>query len=318
MDSNDGNHLIVTVTLNPTMDKTMIVPRLTVGATNRAEVERIDPGGKGVNVAKALKQLGCPVVATGFLAGSNGRLIAEGLAAREIPADFIQVPGETRVNLKIKDPLSGTETEINEPGFPVDPKYLKQLEEKLENYAGRCAAVVLSGSLPPGVPTDIYAGLVRIAQRGGAKVILDTQGEALRRGIAARPDLIKPNRLEVEGLLGTKIENETQLVEAARQTLALGISRVVISLGAEGALAASAVQVWRARGPSLQARSSVGAGDAMVAALVHALLNNLPEDEALRLAAAAGSATASLSGSSVADLKLIQEFLPRIEVERVG
>ena len=317
MDSNGENHLVVTVTLNPTMDKTMIVPRLRVGATNRAEVERIDPGGKGVNVAKALKQLGCPVVATGFLAGSNGRLIAEGLAAREIPSDFIQVPGETRVNLKIKDPLSGTETEINEPGFHVDAKYLKQLEEKLADYAGRCAAVVLSGSLPPGVPTDIYSGLVRIAKRSRAKVFLDTNGEALRRGLTAQPDLIKPNRAEVEGLLGMKIESETQLVEAARQTLALGIPRVVISLGADGALAASADQVWRARCPSLQARSSVGAGDAMVAALVYAMLKNLPEDEALRLATAVGSATASTAGSGVADLKLIQEFLPRIQMERL-
>ena len=318
MNSYDGNRLVVTVTLNPTMDKTMLVPHLTVGATNRAEVERVDPGGKGVNVAKALKQLGCPVVTTGFLGGSNGRLIAEWLAGREIAADFIQVPGETRVNLKIKDPLSGTETEINEPGFYVDAKYLKQLEEKLEDYAGRCAAVVLSGSLPPGVPTDIYARLVRIARHGGAKVILDTNGDALRHGIAAQPDLIKPNRTEVEELLGTKIENETQLVEAARETLALGISWLVVSLGADGALAASADQVWRARCPSLQARSSVGAGDAMVAALVYSLLNNLSQDEALRLATAAGSATASLSGSSVADLKLIQEFLPRVEIERVS
>ena len=318
MDSNGRNHKVVTVTLNPAVDKTMIVFRLSVGATNRAEIERIDPGGKGVNVAKALKQFGCPVVATGFLAGNNGRLIAEGLAARGIATDFVQVPGETRVNLKIKDPQSRTETEINEPGFHVGAEYIKQLEEKLEDYANHCAAVVLSGSLPPGVPAGIYARLAEIAGGGGAKVILDTNGDALRSGIAAGPDLIKPNRIELEGLLGTKLENETQLVEAARQTLALGIPRVVISLGPDGALAASADQLWRARCPSLQVASSVGAGDAMVAALIYSLLNNLPEDEALRLATAAGSASASLSGSSVADLKLIQEFLPRIEMERVG
>jgi 1-phosphofructokinase len=318
MDSHGENHLVVTVTLNPAVDKAMIIPHLTVGATNRAEVERIDPGGKGVNVAKALKQFGCSVLATGFLAGSHGRLITEGLAARDIPADFIQVPGETRVNLKIKDPVARTETEINEPGFHVDAKYLKQLENKLETYAGRCAAVVLSGSLPPGVPTDVYAGLIRIARRGGAKVVLDTNGEALRRGVVVPPDLIKPNQAELAQWLGTKIENEAQLVAAARQPLALGVSRVVVSLGADGALAASARQVWRARCPALQARSSVGAGDAMVAALVYALLNNLPEDEALRLATAAGSATASMSGSRVADFKLIQEFLPRIQMEKLA
>ena len=310
--------MVVTVTLNPAIDKRMIVPRLKVGATNRAEVERIDPGGKGVNVAKALQQLGCPVVATGFLAGNNGRLIAEGLAARGITADFIQVPGETRVNLKIKDPVEGTETEINEPGFHVEEKYVKQLEGKLESYAGRCDTVVLSGSLPPGVPTDVYAGLIAIARRAGAKTILDTNGSALRSGLAAGPDLLKPNRVEIEELVGAKIENERELAQAARQVLGMGVSRVVVSLGAEGALAASAREVWRARCPSLEVRSSVGAGDAMVAALVYALRKDLPEEESLRLATAAGSATASMSGSRVADFKRIQEFLPRIQMERLG
>jgi 1-phosphofructokinase len=310
--------MVVTVTLNPAVDKTMLVRHLTVGGTNRAEVERIDPGGKGVNVAKALKQLGCPVLATGFLAGNNGRLIAEGLAARGIPADFIQVPGETRVNLKIKDPVGGTETEINEPGFHVEEEYVRELEQKLEGYAGRGEAVVLSGSLPPGVPTDVYARLIRIAKHGGAKTILDTNGSALRSGLAAPPDLLKPNRLEIEELVGTTIKTEPELVQAARQVLAMGVSRVVVSLGAEGALAASAREVWRARCPSLAARSSVGAGDAMVAALVYALLKDLPEEESLRLATAAGSATASMSGSSVADFKLIQEFLPRIQMEKLA
>jgi 1-phosphofructokinase len=310
--------MVVTVTLNPAIDKSMVVKRFILGGTNRAEVERVDPGGKGVNVAKALRQLGCPVVATGFLAGSYGRLIAEDLAARQIPADFVQVPGETRVNLKIRDPIAGAETEINEPGFHVDEKYLTKLEQKLDAYAGRCDAVVLSGSLPPGVPTDVYARLIRIAKHGGAKTILDTNGSALRSGLAAHPDLLKPNRVEIEELLGTRVENDSELVEAARQVLGMGIARVVVSLGAEGALVASAREVWRARCPSLAARSSVGAGDAMVAALVYALLRDLPEEESLRLATAAGSATASMSGSSVADFKLIQEFLPRIQMEKLA
>jgi 1-phosphofructokinase len=179
-------------------------------------------------------------------------------------------------------------------------------------------AVVLAGSLPPGVPTDVYALLITIARRAGAKTILDTNGSALRSGLAAGPDLLKPNRVEIEELVGAKIENERELAQAARQVLGMGVSRVVVSLGAEGALAASAREVWRARCPSLEARSSVGAGDAMVAALVYAMLKNLPEDESLRLATAAGSATASMSGSSVADFKLIQEFLPRIQMERLG
>ena len=146
--------MIVTVTLNPAVDKTLLVRGFAVGKTNRVEIERLDPGGKGINVAKALRQLGCPVTALGFVAGTNGRFILRALEALEIPADFVDVEGETRVNLKITDPEEGTETEINESGFTVGPGHLERFKEKLGAYASRAKIVVFSGSLPPGAPQD--------------------------------------------------------------------------------------------------------------------------------------------------------------------
>jgi len=299
--------MIATVTLNPALDKSVTIPGFAAGRTNRASMGRVEPGGKGINVAKALKQLGCPVVALGFLAASDGRIIADALACSGIPGDFVSVPGETRVNLKIKDPLTGVETEINEPGFRVEAGHLRALERKIEEMAAQCAVMVFSGSLPPGAPPDVYAGFIRIARRHGARTILDTNGVALKYGIEAAPDLIKPNLAEAEEALGEAIEGEQQLVRAARRLLALGPRTVVISMGADGALAASPGELWRAHPPSIKASSSTGAGDAMVAALAFAMTLELPLADALRLAMGAAAASVATDGSG-ADIGSIQAF----------
>ncbi len=310
--------MIATVTLNPALDQTMQVPAFAVGKTNRGEVERVDPGGKGINVAKAVRKLGYPVLALGLLAGRNGRAIAGALEAGGIPGDFVNVPGETRVNLKIRDPISGAETEINQPGFPVEARHLKKLEAKIEAAARRCAVMVFSGSLPPGAPVETYARFVGTARRCGARTILDAAGAALRCGIAARPDLVKPNRAEAEELLGEPAGGEPELARAVGLLLALGPRIAAISLGADGAVAASGRQCWRARPPRVPASSSIGAGDAMVAAFACAMLDELTLVEALRLATAAGAATAAMSGSSVAGREMVYELLPQVEVNPVA
>ena len=309
--------MIATVTLNPATDMTMSIPGFAVGRTNRGQVERVDPGGKGINVAKAVRQLGCPVVALGFQAGSGGQAIAGALAERDIQVDFLEIPGETRVNLKIKDPVTGSETEINQLGFHVDAEHLDRLAQKIEDYARRCTVMIYSGSLPPGTPIDIYARFIRIARKAGAQTVLDTSGAALKSGLAAGPEWIKPNRAEAEELLATRLTGEAELADAARRLLTAGAGQVVLSLGAEGALAASADQLWRAYPPAIQVRSSIGAGDAMVAALAYAILNQLPLAEALRLAVAAGAATTAMSGSSVAGLQTIWELLPKVLIEAI-
>ena len=309
--------MIATVTLNPALDKTMAIPGFAVGGTNRASIERIDAGGKGINVAKAARQLGCPAVALGFLAGANGRWIADALHAMGIPCDFVWVPGETRVNLKIKDPVTGTETEINEPGFPVGADHLESLQRKVEQQAAQCSVMVFSGSLPPGVPPEIYAEFIRIARNGGAQTILDTTGAALKHGIAAGPDLIKPNRAEAEELLETTIDGEAALVGAARRFLAMGARVVVLSLGADGALAVSPRERWRACSPSVPAASSIGAGDAMVAALAFAMTRGLALADALRLATAAGAASAATNGSA-SELGSIEDYAKRVTLHSIA
>jgi 1-phosphofructokinase len=309
--------MIATVTLNPALDKTMAIPGFAIGRTNRASIEQIDAGGKGINVAKAARQLGCPVIALGFLAGANGRWVADALRAMAIPCDFEWVPGETRVNLKIKDPLTGTETEINEPGFEVGPDHVQSLTRKIEEQAGQCSVMVFSGSLPPGVPPEIYGEFIRIARNRGARTILDTAGAALKHGIAAGPDLIKPNRAEAEEVLGTSIDGEAALLGAARRFLALGARVVVLSLGADGALAVSGREAWRARSPSVIASSSIGAGDAMVAALAFAMTRGLALEDALRLATAAGAATVATNGSAT-ELGSIQDYSKGVILQSIG
>ncbi len=307
--------MIATVTLNPAIDKTMVVPGFSIGRTNRGQVERVDLGGKGINVAKAVRRLGCSVSAFGFMASNDGYAIGDELAAAGISNEFTYVPGQVRVNLKIKDPATGTETEINEPGFNVEPEQLRRLETKIRQNASRYSVIVFSGSLSPGVPATVYADFIGIAKQCGARTILDAAGAALKNGIAAHPDLIKPNRAEAEELLGTRIATEEELQRAAFELLALGPGMVVISLSKDGALAASAESSWRVRPPAVKAASSIAAGDSMVAALAYAMEKNLPPLEAMRLAVAAGTATAIMRGSNVAERDLIDQVLAQVSIE---
>jgi len=309
--------MIATITLNPALDKMMTIANFTIGKTNRARFDHMEPGGKGINVARVLKQLDCPVVASGFLAGNNGRYISQDLKAREICTEFVQVPGETRVNLKIIDPVSGTLTEINEPGFAVGEEHLRLLHQKVEELAKRCTVMVFSGSLPPGVPQDIYATLLRIARKNGVKTVLDTSGEALRNGLTERPDLIKPNLAEVEDFFQTKVDEEKALVDAARELLLRGARMVVISMGAAGALAAGGDGVIRASAPPIDTCSTVGAGDSMVAALACGLTDGRPLGEKMRLATAASMAALAECENKGEYPMLIEKFVPLVKVREI-
>jgi 1-phosphofructokinase len=285
--------VIATVTLNPAVDRTMVVPGFALGRTNRIQAEWIDPGGKGINVARVARRLGCPVVASGFLAGTHGRAISQALSADDILTDFVELPGETRVNLKLVDPEAGTETEVNEPGVPVAGGHLEDLVRRIDALAARCAVVVFSGSLPPGVPADTYADLIALARRRGARTILDAAAEALASGLTAGPDLVKPNRAEAEELLEGPLKSEDDLMGAARALLRRGARAVALSVGAEGSLLlAGDGGAWRARPPLARRGSTVGAGDAMVAAFAYALVNAYSWPDALRLATAASAASA--------------------------
>lgn len=307
--------MIATVTLNPAIDKSVAVRGFEIGKTNRGTVERLDAGGKGINVARALQRWGFEVCALGLLAGNNGRFILDALVAEGIPSDFVIVPGETRVNLKIHDPVRGTETELNEPGFRVAAEHLQELKRKIQDYALKCKVMVFSGSLPPDVPPAIFTEMIRIAKSHGAKCFLDTTGPGLEKGLAAGPFLIKPNRAEVEDLLKGAFRTQRGLVEAARALIRMGSEQVVISLGAEGAVGVTKDEALFARPPAVKVRSSVGAGDTMVAAMAHAAVEVMPFRQAFRMAVAASAATVALEGTEVADWAAVQELIPQVMLE---
>jgi len=309
--------MIATVTLNPAIDKSLSVPCFQVGKTNRGELGRIDASGKGINVAMALKQFGVEVCALGFMAGNYGQVILEALGARGIPADFTPVPGETRVNLKIHDRVLETETEINEPGFQVLPDHLAAVRVKIREHAARCELMVFSGSLPPGAPPETYAQLITIAGSEGAKCILDTAGPALRCGLEARPFLIKPNVAEVEGLLEVPARSRLELGAAARKLLEMGAREVVISMGADGAIAATEHHLLAALPPAVSMRSSTGAGDAMVAAMAFGEVTHLSFRDSFRLAMAASAAAVSIEGTQAADPATVRRLLPQVQVEEI-
>jgi 1-phosphofructokinase len=312
-----GSSMIATVTLNPAVDKSVTVRGFEIGKTNRCRVDRIDAGGKGINVAKALKRFGSTVCALGFVAGSNGRFILDALSAEGIPTDFVQVSGDTRVNLKIHDAERGTETELNEPGFHVTADQLEELRQKIHTHAPHSVVMVFSGSLPPGAPPEIFADLIRIAKTHGARCILDTAGPALERGLAARPFLIKPNRAEVEDLLKRTLGTRRELVEAARALISMGTEQVLISLGAEGAVGVAGNDALFAEPPTVKVRSSVGAGDTMVAVMTYAAVAGVPFRQAFRMAVAASAATVAMEGTRVADLAAVQSLVPQVKLEDV-
>jgi 1-phosphofructokinase len=197
----------------------------------------------------------------------------------------------------------------------VFPEHLQAMKQKIKEYGPRCEVMIFSGSLPPGAPPETFAELITIARGLGAKCVLDTAGPALRRGLEAKPFLLKPNRAEAEGLLQVRLTSRRDLAEAARQLLAMGAEEAVISMGADGAVAATRQDLLSARPPAVASRSTVGAGDAMVAALAYGEVQHLSFRESFRFAIAASAAAVTMEGSKTAELALVQSLLPQVQIE---
>lgn len=305
---------ITAVALNPAIDRTVMVPRFAAGITNRVAASRLDPGGKGINVARAARALGAPVEVVGFLGDSNGNLITRSLSAQGIEHRFVMVDGDTRVNLKIVDPDTGELTELNETGFCVSPAHLNELLALVDERLPETAVLVLAGSLPAGVPADIYRRLVERAAAHGVMTILDADGEPMRLGLAASPTLIKPNQAEAEALIKRKLDSREALLQGAAQLQSLGALQVAVSRGADGAVLITPGGAWWGTPPLIHPGSTVGAGDSMVAGFAVAMARGLSPAEALRLATAAGTATASLEGTQVCTAVGVEAVLPQVTV----
>lgn len=300
--------MIKTVTLNPAVDKTVEIDEFRLGAVNRISAVRLDAGGKGINVSKTIRSLDGSSLATGILAGGAGEYIKGYLDRMGIDNDFVLINGETRTNVKVVDRVNRTNTDINEPGPAVMAEDLIALEEKVFKGMDRESILVLSGSIPSNVSQDIYRDWTERTKHLGARVLLDADGELLREGIEAGPFLVKPNINELERLFGTKLDTIDKLAEASRKLIGAGVSIAVVSLGAGGALFAEGDKVIHAPGLTVKVKSTVGAGDAMVAALALAMERGYQLEKAVTLSMAAGAANVATSGTQPPRLEDILEY----------
>ncbi|HEY8482644.1 MAG TPA: 1-phosphofructokinase, partial [Spirillospora sp.] len=261
--------MIVTVTLNPSLDRTIEVDVLTRGAVIRARSARLDPGGKGVNVSRALLANGVASTAVVAVGGADGDQLRRLLEAEGMRVRAVRAEGRTRSNVTIVEP-GGVTTKLNEPGGPLAARELDEIEAVVEAEAGAASWVVGCGSLPPGVPADTYATMCRRFRADGIRVAIDSSGEALRAAIPAGPDLIKPNREELAEAVGRPVDTIADVVEAAGELRERGARAVLVSLGAEGAVLVDDDGVLTGEAPVSRPSSTVGAGDALLAGFLAA------------------------------------------------
>ena len=305
--------MIYTVTLNPALDKTVEIPSFTIDSVNRITNLRTDPGGKGINVSKVIDKLGSKSIATGILGGDTGRSILSALEKLGIKGDFLMVEGETRTNLKVVDPVLHTNTDINEPGITVSKEILDELLERLLSHIGPQDIVVISGSMPKGSPQDTYYSWVNACKAAGAKVILDADGALLAEGLKAAPYLVKPNNHELSGLMGRELNSPRELAQAAKELIAGGVEKVIVSMGGKGALYVTADEVLYAEGLKVPVGSTVGAGDSVVAAMAVAEEAGMSLMEAAVLSTATGAANVMCSGTQAAEYEVVKELMGRVK-----
>jgi 1-phosphofructokinase family hexose kinase len=309
--------VIITVTPNPAVDQTLFVNRLQVDGINRYVESQLDPAGKGINVSRVAHRLGWPTIAFAFLAGEIGVIAQRALDKEGVPHHFVPVAGQSRLNVTVVDKGDKTSTSFYGPGPPVPPDRLSILDGLLRFWLRAGRVLVLAGSLPPSVPSELHAGYIRLARSEGVISILDADDESFRLGVEAGPSVIKPNREEAERLLGRSLNDRSAVVAGARELVARGVPMVVISLGPQGAICASGQGVWLATPPEVERRSTVGSGDSLVAGIAVALARGEDIVEGLRLGTAAGAATAMTPGTALGTEEEILALLPQVRVEKV-
>lgn len=289
--------MIVTVTLNPAIDKTVTISNFTAGEVNRIETLRTDVGGKGINVSKCLKELSCESMAVAFWGGDAGRSGEAQLRESRIESLPVFIEETTRTNMKIIDEVKGQNTDINEPGPLIKPEEMDQLIQKLDENLKEGDILVLAGSIPKGISPDIYKELTIRYKEKGVKVFLDADGESFAEGIKASTYLIKPNIDELSRYAGEKITDIRGILKAVKPLLQSGIEKIVVSMGAQGAVFIQKGRILIASSLNVPVLSTVGAGDSMVAALAYGEEKGLDEKKTYKLSMAMGAASVMCSGT---------------------
>ena len=309
--------MIITVTLNPSLDRTLAVPRLAWNEVLRTTASRLDWGGKGFNVSRALQALGAESLAMGLVGGATGRQLERGLRELGISTDLVPIAGETRTNLVVAEEAGERYFKVNEPGPAVQAEELSAFFDRVRARLCPGDLWVLAGNLPPGVLPDVYAQLIGLIQAAGAQALLDTGGEPLRLGCAAGPWLVKPNMAEAEELTGQHIRSTADALRAARFCLGQGVALVALSMGAAGLLLAAEGQAVHAVPPCVRVRVPVGTGDALLAGLAWALEQRLPLADMARWGVAAGTAAAVREGVGMGTAQEVLAVYQQVQTKAV-
>ena len=315
--------MIITVTLNAAIDKTLAVPNFRPGRRHRAVEQTSMAGGKGVNVARALKALGQPVIATGVAGGPTGARVIEQLTDEAILSDFVRIREESRTSTAVVDPTSGEQTEINERGPTVSDAELELFVDKLLYLAKGAAICVLSGSLPRGVPDSLYARLVQELNRLGVTTLVDSEGDALRFATRAEPNVVSPNELEAEELVGHEFSDDEDRPAAVREIAELGAREAIMTL-ADGCIALVGDEgdrrlVRASIEPGVVEQvSSVGSGDAFLAGYVAARYGGAAPEDCVRFAVAAGADSIRYFGAGVVDAREVERLVGEVRVEALA
>ncbi len=309
--------MIATITLNPSLDEDIFVNGLVLDEANRWVRLHHYAGGKGINVSRAIHEMGGITVAYGFIGGPVGRTVEILLDEEGVLFSFTPITQETRTNVIITDTKTSQQTRIDAPGPHISKRGLERFLKKLRQIFPSPDLKVAGGSVPPGVPVNIYYQIVMEAKDRGVKTILDAEGQWLEEGIKAKPYLIKPNVHEVEMLLGRKLSTEEAIIQAAFELVEMGIEIVVISRGKDGVIAATKECLFKTVSPSVKVRSTVGAGDCTIAGLALKLAYGEPLIEACRLAAAMGTAAVLNPGTELCHKADVERLLPQIKVSEL-
>ena len=309
--------MILTVTPNVAIDRTVAVPNFRQGNRHRAVESRTVVGGKGINVARALALLGRPVVAAGLAGGPTGKRVIEELAQESILADLTPIAEESRMNLSVVDPTSGEQTEINERGPEVSAEEVDAFVERCEYLARGASICVLAGSLPPAVEPDLYARIVKDLADGGIVTVLDAEGEAMRAGLRAGPTVVAPNVLEAEELVGHEFEGPADLASGLAQLLEMGAGEAIITRpdGCVAALGDPAErEYYEVTTETLEPVAAVGSGDAFLAGFVAARYEGAPARECLAYAVACGAESTQHFGAGTVDAERVERIRDEVEV----
>lgn len=309
--------MIKTLTLNPAVDKTIIVEDFKINYLNRVKETFKDAGGKGINVSKMVNNLDGKTSATGFLGGYTGKFIKEEMDKMGIKHSFVEVDNETRTNIKMVDRKNNTFTDINEKGSFISNTKIQELKETIFSDLKENDILTLSGSIPQGVDVSIYAEIIKTAKGKNIKTILDADGKLFEKGVKAGPTLIKPNKHELSMYFNKELESLEEMIKVSQSFFDYGIEMIMLSLGEKGAVFLNKDKIIKVKPLKVDIKSTVGAGDAMVAGLAIGMEEQMSVEKKVKLAAAASSASLIEDGTEMGKKEKVYRFQDKIEISYI-